>query len=100
MVKHLVLWKLQESANGKSKLENAQEARQVLEALNAKIPVILKLEVGFDFSNTENSADLVLYSEFESKEALKEYQDHPDHVAVRPFIMEITSERKVIDYEI
>lgn len=100
MVKHIVFWKLKEEANGMSKAENAAAIKQKLEDLNGKIEGCIKLEVGFDFLHSAESADVVLYSEFESKEALDFYANHPLHKAVMPFIAEARSERRVIDYEI
>jgi quinol monooxygenase YgiN len=77
MVRHIVLWRLKESANGRGKAENAAEIKRRLEDLNGKIPGMIKLEVGFDFSRTPDSSDIVLYSEFESRAALDAYQVHP-----------------------
>lgn len=99
MVKHIVFWKLKEEANGMNKEANAAAIKQKLEDLNGKIEGCLKLEVGFDFLHSPESADLVLYSEFESKEALDFYANHPLHKAVMPFIAEARSERRVIDME-
>jgi quinol monooxygenase YgiN len=99
MIKHIVLWKLKEEANGFSKEQNASEIKMRLEALNGQIEGLLKLEVGFDFLHSAESADIVLYSEFENKEALDYYQQHPLHKAVMPFIGEARSERRVVDYE-
>jgi quinol monooxygenase YgiN len=99
MVKHIVFWKLKDEANGMSKAENAKAIKQKLEDLNGKIEGCIKLEVGFDFLHSAESADIVLYSEFESKEALDFYANHPLHKAVMPFIAEARSERKVVDYE-
>ncbi len=98
MVRHIVFWRLHESANGRSKAENAAEVKRLLEALNGKIPGMLKLEVGFDFSRTPESSDIVLYSEFESRAALDAYQNHPLHEAVKPFVMAARSERRLVDY--
>jgi quinol monooxygenase YgiN len=98
MVRHIVLWRLQESANGRSKAENAAEVKRLLEDLNGKIPGMIKLEVGFDFSRTSESSDIVLYSEFESRAALDVYQTHPLHEAVKPFVMAARSERRLVDY--
>ena len=100
MVKHIVFWKLKDHANGMSKSENAQAIKQKLEALNGLIEGWLKIEVGFDFLHSEESADVVLYSEFENKEALAFYANHPLHKAVMPFIADARSERRVIDVEI
>jgi len=100
MVKHIVFWKLKESANGNTKAENALLIKEKLEALNGRIKGVLKIEVGIDFSKTESSSDLVLYSEFSSRKDLDNYQGHPEHKALLPFITEARSERIVVDYEV
>ncbi len=98
MVRHIVFWRLNESANGRGKAENAAEVKRLLEGLNGKIPGMIKLEVGFDFSRTSESSDIVLYSEFESRAALDAYQTHPLHEAVKPFVLAARSERRLVDY--
>ncbi len=100
MIKHIVMWKLKESASGNTKEKNALLIKEKLEALNGKIPGLLKLEVGIDFSRTPDSSDIVLYSEFESRDALNNYQSHPEHNAIIPFVAEAREERRVVDYEI
>jgi len=100
MVKHIVIWRLKDEAHGNSKSENARLIKEKLEFLNGKIPGLLKLEVGFDISHTETSSDIVLYSEFKSIEALNNYQEHPLHKAIMPFVQEVRSERRMVDYEI
>jgi len=99
MIKHIVFWKLKDEANGNDKAANAKLIKEKLEALNGQIPGLIRLEVGIDFSNTEMSADVVLYSEFPSIEDLKIYDEHPKHVAVKSFIREINCLRQVVDYE-
>lgn len=100
MVKHIVMWRLKDTAHGNSKATNARLIKEMLEKLNGRIPGILKIEVGIDYAGSENSVDMVLYSEFVSREALEHYQSHPEHKAVMPFIMEARSERRVADYEV
>jgi quinol monooxygenase YgiN len=100
MIKHIVFWKLKEEANGMGKDENAKAIKQKLEELNGKIEGCIRLEVGFDFLHSAESADVVLYSEFESREALEFYASHPLHKAVMPFIAEARSERRVVDIEV
>lgn len=100
MIKHIVFWKLKEEANGMSKAENARQIKEKLEGLNGKIEGCIRLEVGFDFLHSPESADVVLYSEFESREALEHYAGHELHKAVMPFIAEARNERRVVDYEI
>lgn len=100
MIKHVVLWKLKDEANGYTKQQNALEIKQRLEALNGKIPGLIKIEVGIDFLKTPESADVILYSEFENREALLVYAEHPLHKNVMPFILEARYERRVADYEV
>jgi hypothetical protein len=100
MVKHIIFFRLKAEAEGASKAENILKAKKMLEDLNGKIPGMLKMEVGTDFSGSDTSSDMCLYSEFESRDALKGYAQHPDHLAVIPFIKAIYEERRLIDYEV
>ena len=97
MIKHIVMWRLREEAGDKA--TNAQELKRLLESLNGRIPGLLKLEVGIDFSKEGESSDVVLYSEFESNAALQAYQTHPAHNEVVPFVKSVRGERRVVDYE-
>jgi hypothetical protein len=99
MVKHLVMWLLKEQANGMDKAGNARQIKARLEALQGRVPGLIRLEVGIDFSREEASGDLVLYSEFETRAALEAYQGHPEHRAILPFVREAVSERRLVDYE-
>jgi len=99
MIKHIVVWKLKDEANGNKKEANAMLIKKGLENLKGKIEGLLNIEVGIDFLGG-NNFDVVLYSEFTSKEALNFYQNHPLHQAVLPFIREAVTDRKAVDYEI
>jgi len=99
VVKHLVLWKLKPEAHGQSAAENARAIKEKLERLRGRVPGLLRIEVGLDFSRTDSSSDLALYAEFESRAALEAYQAHPEHKAVMPFILEARSERRLVDYD-
>ncbi len=99
MIKHIVMWRLHNQAEGNGKEENAKIAKERLESLYGKVPGLCRLEVGRDYSKSEASSDLVLYSEFESQEALTSYQNHPEHKSLLPFMSAVCSERRVVDYE-
>jgi hypothetical protein len=99
VVTHLVLWRLKAEAHGQTAAENAQAIKEMLEGLRGKVPGLLRMEVGLDFSRTANSCDLGLYAQFESRAALEAYQAHPEHKAMMPFILEARSERRLCDYE-
>lgn len=95
MIRHIVIWNLQEEANGKPKAENAAVIKEMLEALPGKIEGLLKAEVTTNFN--PNGMDLCLYSEFTDRAALDFYQDHPLHVAVKEFVHKVVSSRVVHD---
>lgn len=99
MVRHIVMWRLKEYAQGNQRTANAKLVKEKLESLRGKITGMLKIEVGIDFSGTGDSSDVVLYSEFESRQALDQYQSHPEHEALKPFIMDVSAERRLVDYE-
>ena len=99
MIKHIVFWRLNETAYGNNKQANAQFLKEKLLAMLGKVDGLLKIEVGFDFSNEKDSCDVVLYSEFDTKKALYKYQTHPEHQAIKKWLGEVRFERRVIDYE-
>ena len=99
MIKHLVFWRLN-GATASARATQAQEIKATLEALNGRIPGLLYLEVGIDFNGSENAADVALYSELESRDALAAYQQHPEHVKAAAVVGERVRERRVVDYEV
>jgi len=100
MIKHIVLWKLQDFAEGATKQQNALKVKGMLENIRGIIPGLLKLEVGLNFEKSGDAADISLYTEFESREALDAYQIHPEHMRIKNFLPLVRTERRVIDYEV
>ena len=100
MVKHIVMWRLKDNVHGNDLKTNANLIKEKLEGLRGRITGIIAIEVGIDFSSTDSSGHLVLYSEFENRDALKAYQVHPEHQALISFISEATNERRLVDYEV
>ncbi len=101
MIRHIVMFKFKEEAEGKNKKENVLATKAMLEALPAKIPQILAstVEIGAEGANPEN-ADLILISDFESFETLNQYIVHPDHKAVGAFMRPLRESRAAIDFTV
>ena len=99
MVKHIVMWKVKDGANGLSKQQILDKMKSRLTALVPIIKEIRKMEVGFNFFDSPAAWDIALYTEFDSKDALNTYQVHPDHVALKDFVLSVTESRAVVDYE-
>jgi hypothetical protein len=81
-----------------NRAQNIKIVEQKLNDLVEKIVVLKSMEVGADFNGSERAFDLSLYSTFESKEDLKTYAMHPEHLKVVALIKEVTQESKVVDY--
>lgn len=99
MLKHIVFWRLKEDAHGNDKATNARLIKEKLEALQGRIPGLLRVEVGLDIIHADTSSDVVLYSEMADRAALDAYQIHPLHQEVGRFIKEAVIERRAVDYE-
>ena len=99
MLKHIVMWRLKESAEGRTKTENAIRMKEMLDLLPYKIKEIKRLEVAFNTLNTPASYDLVLIVDFANLLDLQAYQEHPEHIKVGDFILRVREARAVVDYE-
>ena len=99
MFTHIVLWKLKETADGRGRDENARLMKERFEEIANMLDGLRCLEFGIDVIRSANSADVALYTEFESRAAYQAYADHPAHKAVAAFVRDVTEERRVIDYE-
>lgn len=97
MVKHIVFWRVKESPNDKA--ANCREIKRLLEGLRGRIPGLLTVEVGANYLIDAAASDCALYSEFTDRAALVAYQSHPAHEAVKGAIRDLTTERRVVDYD-
>lgn len=100
MVKHIILWTLKPELSEEEKTNVRKGIKEGLESLKGKIPGLVEIKVNASGRLDSSTADLMLDSTFETKEALKAYSKHPEHVAVadgkvRPY----TSARSCLDFE-
>lgn len=100
MIKHIVMWKLKPHAEGADKAINLQKAKTLLENCANLVPDVVAFEVAVAQDGLEATYDLVLYSAFQDVAALQAYQNHPQHVAIKPFLAAIKEERQCMDYAI
>lgn len=100
MIKHIVMWKLKEQAEGADRATNAARMKTMLDACAGIVPGILKLETVVAQPGLEATYDVLLYSEFADKAALDAYQQHPQHVALKPFFGAVREARQCMDYEV
>lgn len=99
MLKHIVMWKIKGLHEGMEKDEIMDRIKRELEGLKDAIPQIKTMEIGKNSNELPTSFDIALYSEFESKEDLEIYREHPEHVKVAQFVRQVTTDAVVVDYE-
>ncbi|MDY7579000.1 Dabb family protein [Herbaspirillum sp. RTI4] len=100
MLKHIVMWKLKEHAEGADKATNMRLFKEQLDACAAIVPGMLKFETALAQPGLEATYDVMLYSEFVSREALAAYSSHPQHAAMKPFAVAVREARQCFDYEV
>lgn len=97
MVKHIVMWNIQE---GLDKKEVGLKLKSTLEPLVNEIDFLKKIEVGFNYNNNTSGHDIILYSEFDTKEELEKYIIHPAHKKAGEYVRSVVTDRADVDYEI
>jgi hypothetical protein len=100
MVKHIVLWKLDDDYSSSDKEEIKNEFRQKLSGLKSQIPVLLNLEVFIngELASTSNF-DILLETVFNSFDDLNIYQSHPSHIRVVEYVKSLKLQRAAIDFQ-
>ena len=93
MVKHIVLYTLKE---GLDKQETVAIIKKCLEPLVGVIPGLLHMEIR---QASQGGMDYALYSEFENKQALFDYAQHPAHLEAKTHFWEFLDKRFCADYE-
>ena len=96
MVTHIAM----RTVRGASRVEkNAgiAQLRDAFESIRGKIPGMVYLEIGVNRSHVDYACDVVLYSEFESQEALDAYATHPEHLQVRAELEGLRIARHQVD---
>jgi hypothetical protein len=98
LIRHIVMWKLKESAEGATREENVVKFKALLESCRNLVPGTLRLEVGIAEPGLPSTFDIALVSDFTDKAALDAYQDHPDHLVVKQFAKAVTESRQCVDH--
>ena len=93
MVKHIVMYTFKDGVESES---TVRLIASVLEPLVGKIPGLLHLEIRPAYQGM----DYVLYSHFESKQALAAYREHPLHLEAKSHFHHFLDKRVSADYEV
>ena len=100
MIRHIVMWNLQDHAEGADKATNLAKAKALLLSCAQVVPGIQTFEVATATPGMDCTNDLVLHMLVDDAQVLAAYQNHPDHVAIKPFMKSVVKERRCMDYTV
>ncbi len=103
MIRHVVMWKLKDEAEGAAKEKNAEKMKLILEGLKVNIDEIKSVEVGINITDEDEEAgsayDVVLISDFETELDYTMYTRNAHHKKAIEFINSVIEERHFVDYK-
>jgi Stress responsive A/B Barrel Domain len=99
MIKHIVMWNVS-GDDAAAQASNVAMLTAEFESLRGRVPGLLHLEIGVDFSRIDYACDVVLYTEFASRQALADYAEHPEHLRVKRALGTLRTARHQVDYEV
>ena len=95
VVDHLVFFEVRQVASP----EEVEDLLSSIRALKDQVSSTVDLSVGEDFSGRSGGYTHALFARFEDAEGLREYMEHPAHLAVVEKLEATTTGRIVADYE-
>ena len=95
MLRHYILLKFKQGTSD----EHIDEFCRRMLALRKVISNIEHLEIGRDILHDPRSWDLILIMCFASAEALRSYQQHPEHLAVMAFNQSSVADVASVDFD-
>ena len=98
-IRHIVMWNIGGDTPA-DKRRNIERLCASFGSLQGRIPGMRHLEIGVDLSRTDYACDVVLYSEFDSPEALAAYAEHPEHLRVKRELGAMRIARHQVDYRV
>ena len=96
MLQHYILIKFKKGAGD----EHIREFSRRMLALRTAISSIEHLEIGRDILHDSRSWDLILIMHFPSTEALRSYQQHPEHLRLMAFNQPSVADVASVDFEL
>lgn len=98
-VRHVVSWKLA-AEDPEERAAQAAEVARRLNALDGVVPQLLAISAGANMAYPDANWDVTLVADFDSIEALEEYQVHPAHEEVVAYVRSVVAGRVAVDFEV
>jgi hypothetical protein len=100
MIHHIEMWNLHVQAERADKATHLQKAQRLLLSCAQVVPGIRAFEVATASPGMDCTNDLVLHMLLDDAQVLADYQNHPDHLAIKPFMKAVVKERRCMDFNV
>lgn len=101
MVRHIVMWKLDENLTNAAKDKYADLITNTIKELSEKVDQIKNVKVTRNgLKSDHTNYDLIMESEFDSYDDLTAYQHHPEYQKAVGIVRPRTEKRAAIDLEV
>lgn len=95
MIRHVVLFKFRPEVSAETRADFVQTLRRLAD----EVETVRALEVGVNFTESPRAHDVALIVDFDDREGLAAYIEHPRHQPVRARAAALCSTFPVVDYE-
>ncbi|NBC32347.1 MAG: hypothetical protein GVY13_06685 [Alphaproteobacteria bacterium] len=99
MFRHVLLWKVKDGVEGRSKDEAVAYLCDRVEAIRTEIPQIRALDVGANRAQVGYACDMAVIIDFDSWDDLVAFTEHPAHHALAESVAPYQDAHYVVDYE-
>ncbi len=101
MIRHIVMYRFQETAEGRTKEENLAIADALAAKFKENIPELKAFSCGIGSkAQAMGNYDIVLICDIDSFDALASYKENPTHKAFGAHCHAVSDARAAIDFEI
>lgn len=97
VLRHIVMWKFLDEAEGLTKQQNMSLVAGQLLALEGVVPELFGIEVGMDVQHSPESYDMAIIGTFRDTNGMLAYRSHPEHVKISQYMKLVTYERVTAD---
>lgn len=100
MIKHIVMMKFFDFADGRNKSENLKIAKAMIDGFSESIPGIVEMKCGINVYMPESpkAFDIVIDSIFYNFEDLETYKNHNIHLELVEFLNKVREKTHYVDY--
>lgn len=97
--RHIILWTLKSELSKEEKLRIIESTKSDLLELKEKVPGVIKLDIVYDGRLESSNCDFMFDFLFESTEALKTFNTHPEHMKAAGKLKPYIQGRTCLDIE-